>query len=142
MNKVLNKFHKLGVLTEQSLQEYFNGVLSVDKKIKEILESIGLSRNVNQFDRDKFKVWTEIWQMPEDILSYACTLAVGKDQPMQYLASVISTFHDKNIKTVDDAKKSFDIIAPKAQKSNFSTGRSYTKEEMNALFQSIDEIEV
>ncbi len=142
MNKLLVKFHKLGILTENSLAEYFSGVLAVDKKIKDILESIGLSRNVNQYDRDKYKIWTEVWTMPEDVISYACTLACGKEQPMQYLASIISSFHDKNIKTVEDAKNSNLIANPKTKKANFSTGRSYSKEEMNALFQSIDEIEV
>lgn len=142
MSKILNKFHKLGILTEKSLQEYFDSVLVVDKKIKEILETIGLSRNVNQYDRDKYKVWTELWNLDDELISYATTLAVGKEQPMQYLSSIISTYHDKNIKTVEDAKKSFEIINPKSNKSNFSTGRSYTKEEMNALFQSIDEVEV
>lgn len=142
MNKVLAKFHKLGILTEKSLDEYFNSVLVVDKKIKGILESIGLSRNVNQFDRDKYKIWKEVWNFSDEIIDYACTLAVGKEQPMQYLASILANFHDKRIQTLEDAKNSFDIVNPKQKHSNFSTGRSYTKEEMNALFQSIDEIEV
>ncbi len=142
MNKVLEKFHKLGILTEKSLAEYFNEVLSVDKKIKELLENIGLSRNVNQFDRDKYKIWKEVWKLPEDVIDYACTLAVGKEQPMQYLSSILSTFHDKNIKTVEDAKNSFNILSKTENKSNFSTGRTYSKEEMNALFQSIEEIEI
>ncbi len=142
MNRALSKFHKMGILSEQSLAQYFDEVLAVDKKIKSLLEAIGLSRNVNQFDRDKFKVWTEIWNMPQEILDYACTLAVGKEQPMQYLSSIISTFHDKNIRTIEDAKNSFDIIAPKSQTSNFSTRRNYTKDEMNSLFQSIEEVEV
>lgn len=142
MNKILEKFKKLGILTEKSLQEYFNEVLSVDKKIKTILENIGLSRNVNQFDRDKFKIWTDIWKIPEDILDYACTLATGKDQPMQYLSSILSSLHDKNINTLEDAKNSFNIIGTKENKSNFSTGRSYSKEEMSALIQSIEEIDI
>lgn len=142
MNKVLIKFQKLGILTEQSLAQYFNEVLSVDKQIKSLLENIGLSRNVNQFDRDKFKVWTEIWKLPQDIIDYACTLAIGKDQPMQYLSSILSSFHDKNITTIEDAKNSFNIVATKSEKSNFSTGRSYSKEDMNALMQSIEEIEI
>lgn len=142
MSKVLEKFHKLGILTENSLAEYFNEVLVVDKKIKTILENIGLSRNVNQFDRDKYKIWKEIWKMPDEIIGYACTLAVGKDQPMQYLAGILATLHDKNITTLEDAKNSYNIISPKSTtKSNF-TGRQYSKEEMNALFQSIDEIEI
>ena len=143
MDKVLHKFHKLGILTDKALNEYFADVLSVDKRIKAILENVGLSRNANQFDRDKYKIWKEVWALPDDVIDYACTLAIGKDQPMQYLSSILSSFHDKNIRNVEDAKNSFDIISPKsANKSNFSTGRSYTKEEMNALFQSIDDIEI
>ncbi|MBP3619992.1 MAG: DnaD domain protein [Clostridia bacterium] len=143
MHKVLSKFQKMGILSEQSLAEYMQDVLAVDKKIKTVLENIGLSRNVNQFDRDKFRVWTENWHLPQDVIDYACTLAIGKDQPMQYLSGILSSFHDKNITTLEDAKNSFDIVSTKSQnKTNFSTGRSYSKEEMNALFQSIEEIEI
>lgn len=142
MNKVLEKFHKLGILTEKSLAEYFNEVLAVDKQIKDILEKIGLSRNVNQFDRDKYRIWKDVWKLPDDVIDYACTISTGKEQPMQYLSSILSTFHDKNIKTVEEAKNSFNILSKTENKSNFSTGRSYSKEEMNALFQSIDEIEI
>lgn len=142
MNKVLEKFHKLGILTEKSLAEYFNEVLAVDKQIKDILEKIGLSRNVNQFDRDKYRIWKDVWKLPDAVIDYACTLSTGKEQPMQYLSSILSTFHDKNIKTIEEAKNSFNILSKTENKSNFSTGRSYSKEEMNALFQSIDEIEI
>ena len=142
MDKVLAKFYKLGILSEESLQEYFNSVLSVDKKIKTILESIGLSRNVNQFDRDKYKIWTEVWNMPDDLIEYAVNLAVGKEQPMQYLAALLSSFHDKNIRTVEDAKNSSQIVSTKTKTKKFNNERDYTKEEMNALFQSIEEIEV
>lgn len=143
MNRLLEKFHKLGILTETSLAEYFGEVLSVDKKIKEILESIGLSRNVNQFDRDKYKVWKEIWHFSDELIDYACTLSIGKDQPMQYLSSVLSSFHDKKISTVEDAKQSFDIINTKqAETKQYKQGRNYTKEEMNSVIQSIEEVEV
>ena len=142
MDKVLAKFYKLGILSEESLQEYFNSVLSVDKKIKTILESIGLSRNVNQYDRDKYKIWTEVWNMPDELIEYAVNLAVGKEQPMQYLAALLSSFHDKNIRTVEDAKNSSQIVSTKNKTKKFNNERDYTKEEMNALFQSIEEIEV
>lgn len=142
MDKVLTKFHKMGILSEESLAQYFDEVLSVDKKIKTILESIGLSRNVNQYDRDKYKIWTQVWNFDDELLSYACTLAVGKEQPMQYLSSILSSFHDKNIRNVEDAKNSFDIINPKAKNKSFESQRTYTKEEMNSLYQSIEEIEI
>ncbi len=142
MDIILNKFQKLGVLSQESLAQYFNEVLSVDKKIKEILQSIGLSRNPNQYDREKYKVWKNVWNMPDDVIEYACTQALGKEQPMQYLSSILSNLHDKNIRTLEDTKHSFEIVKPKSQKANFSSGHSYTKEEMNSLFQSIEEIEI
>ncbi len=141
MDNVLAKFNKLGIISEQSLNEYFNSVLAVDKKIKQILEKIGLSRNVNQFDRDKFKVWTDAWALPEDVIDYACTLALGKEQPMQYLSTILSSYHDKGIKTVNEAK-SANISQQKPNTKKFNNERDYTREEMNALFQSIEEIEV
>lgn len=139
LDKVLAKFHKLGILSMPSLNEYLNGVLSVDKKIKEILEAIGLSRNVNQFDRDKYKIWTETWLLPDDVIAYGATLASKKEQPMQYLNIVLSSFHDKNIKTLEDAKNAKQIVTSGSKMTNKHT---YSREEMNALFQSIDEIEV
>ena len=132
----------MGILSEESLAQYFDEVLSVDKKIKTILESIGLSRNVNQYDRDKYKIWTQVWNFDDELLSYACTLAVGKEQPMQYLSSILTSFHDKNIRKVEDAKNSFDITNPKAKNKSFESQRTYTKEEMNSLYQSIEEIEI
>lgn len=142
MNKLLEKLHKLGILTEKSLAEYFGEVLAVDRKIKGLLESIGLSRNVNQFDRDKYRIWKDVWKFSDDIIDYACTLSVGKEQPMQYLSGVLSSFHDKNISNVEDAKNSYNIISSKSNKSSFSSKRDYSKEEMNALIQSIEEIEI
>lgn len=142
MDRVLAKFHKMGILSENALAEYFDEVLVKDKKIKAILESVGLSRNVNQYDRDKYKIWKDVWLFSDELVEYACSLAVGKDQPMQYLSTILASFNDKNIKTIEDAKTSFNIVSPKEKKSSFSTGRSYTKEEANSLFQSIDEIEI
>jgi len=142
MNRLLDKFHKLGILTEKSLAEYFGEVLTVDKKIKNILEKIGLSRNVNQFDRDKYKVWKEIWQLSDELIDYGCTLALGKDQPMQYLSSILASFHDKRITRIEEAKQSFDIVSSSTKKQAYSSERTHTKEEVKTLFQSIQEVEI
>ena len=142
MDKVLAKFHKMGILSMQSLNEYFDDVLSVDKKIKNILEEIGLSRHVNQFDRDKYKIWTESWHLPDDVIEYASSIAKGKDQPMQYLATILSTYHDKNIKTVEEAEDAFQIAKTKSEEKKENNKRSYSRDEMNAVFQSIEEIDV
>ena len=61
---------------------------------------------------------------------------------MQYLATILSTYHDKNIKTVEEAKDAFQIAKTKSEEKKENNKRSYSRDEMNAVFQSIEEIDV
>ena len=142
MDKTITKFYKLGILSCSALKEYMHEVVSTDEQIKKILDSLGLSRNVNYIDRENYKTWKENWNMSDDLISYATTLAKGKDSPLKYLSRCLSDWHEKGIKTVEEAKKTAPLSQSiKSQNQNF-TGRSYSKEEINALFQSIDEVDV
>ena len=142
MDKTIAKFYKLGVLSSQALKEYMDGILSIDDNIKVILTSLGISRNVNYIDRENYKTWKENWAISDELLSHACSLAKGKDNPIKYLSRVLADWHDKGIKTIEEAKNTSPIVETvKSNNSNF-TGRSYTREELNALFQSIDEVEI
>ncbi len=142
MDKTVGKFYKLGVLTLDALNQHLNSVFKIDAEIQSILVTFGLSRNVNYIDRENYKTWTENWKMPSDLIGYAVTLAKGKDSPMKYLSRVLSDWHTKGIVTVEEAKKTTPLEnSTPAKKQNF-TGRSYTREQMNALFQSIDDIEI
>lgn len=141
MDKIVLKFHKLGILSSNALKEYIEGVVKEDDKIKKIIETLGLSRNVNYIDRENYKTWSENWKMSEELISHAASLAKGKQNPMKYLSRVLSDWQEKGIKTVEEAKKTSPLTENTAPKENF-TGRSYSREELNAFFQSIDEIEV
>ena len=61
---------------------------------------------------------------------------------MKYLSRVLSDWHTKGITTIEEAKKTTPLSSTiEKPKQNF-TGRSYTREQMNAIFQSIDDIEI
>ena len=143
MNKTVNKFYKLGILTQEALAEFLNGVIKEDEEIKAILQKLNIERSVNYLDRENYKTWTDSWQMPSELIAYGVELANGKDSPLKYLSRVLSDWHTKGIKTVEDAKKTAPLgaIVTSKPKQNF-TGRSYTKGQLNALFQSIDDIEI
>ena len=144
MDKAISKFFKLGLLSVSAFEEYMNEILAQDKKIKQILEDLGIARNVNYVDRENYKTWTENWKISDDLISYAITLAKGKDNPLKYISRVLADWHEKGIKTVDEAKNSTPVYnsnSDSKQKQSF-TGRSYSNEELNAFFQSIDEIDV
>lgn len=144
MNQTVNKFFKLGILTTDAFGEYMYEILSTDKNIQNILTTLEINRNVNYLDRENYKTWKENWKIDDCLIEYATTLAKGKDSPLKYLNRVLADWHEKGIKTIDEAKNTTPISTSKEQstnKKNF-TGRSYTNNQLNALFQSIDEIDI
>ena len=138
LNDKIQKFHKLGILTSDALHCYLDEILSTDKEISEILSKLGIVRKVNYLDRELYKTWKQSWQISSQLIDYACTLATGK--PMQYLNTILSTWHQQKIQSVEEAKK----FKPQTQPASTPSiqGRSYKKEELDALIQSIDEVEI
>ena len=59
---------------------------------------------------------------------------------MQYLNRVLSSWHDNDIKTLESAQK-FTLPTATA-KTEPLKGRSYSRDELNALIQSVDEVEI
>lgn len=144
MDTAVNKFYKLGILSLDAFNQYMGDIIADDNKIKEILLNLGINRSVTSYDRNNYKIWTNDWKIRQELIDYAVSLAKGKDSPLKYLSRILADWRDKGIKNVDEAKSTTPLsVAENSQKpkSNFS-GRSYSKDELNALFQSIDEIDV
>ncbi|MBQ9790726.1 MAG: DnaD domain protein [Clostridia bacterium] len=147
MNTVVQKFFKLGLVSIDAINEYLEEVIATDNIIKNILETVGLSRSVSAYDRDLFKTWSDTWNLPVDVIMLASCSAKEKVQPIIYLNKLLSSLHLKNITTLDAAKSEIDNFAkstsfkPSESKPKIET-REYTSTELNALFDSLDDIEV
>ena len=141
MDKSVAKFYKLGLLTDDAFNEYMGNLISIDEKIQLLLDKMDVCRVVNFIDRENYKTWTENWKLGEDIIEYAASLAKGKDNPVKYLSKVLADYHEKGINNIEEAKKTSPVEYVKENKKNFK-GRSYSSTQLNALFQSIDEVDV
>ena len=145
MDKQILKFYKLGITNTQSLNEYFDEILNFEAQIKQILENLGLNRNVNNMDRDFYRNWKDNWKMSNELIDYATSLANGKTQPLVFMNKILSTWHEKNITDVENAKlcevKQDKKETSKTNKSNYEN-RTYTNEEINSLFTNLEEIEI
>lgn len=146
MNIQIQKFYKLGIVSVDSLNEYLNQIIMQDDEIKQIIEKLGQTRNVNNFDRECYDNWKNNWQMPTELIYFATTYANGKPQPMKYMNKILSTWHTKNITNIEDAKKCEDTPETTKQTQNKTQKdykeRSYTKEEISSLFTSLEEIDI
>ncbi|MBE7074612.1 MAG: hypothetical protein E7376_01350 [Clostridiales bacterium] len=145
MDNVINKFYKLGIITADALNQYFENILLADNQIKEILDALGIVRNVNKFDRDFYKTWTEEWQMPSALINEATFLSKDKFNPMQHLNKLLSLWHNNNVKTIEESKKYVLDNAsyqPKQKVTNNQKNREYSKNELGALFDNLEEVEL
>ena len=141
MDKQILKFFKLGIVTVDALNSYFNDVLDTENKIKEILIKLGTDRNVNNIDREFYKNWMQMG-ISDELLDLACELAKGKPKAISYANKLICSWHEDGVKTVKDAKEH----APKNISNKKTTrnydNREYTIQEINSLFTNLDEVEI
>ncbi len=137
-NNIILKLFKLGIVTSESYLNYMRDNLAVDEKIKAVLSSLGLNRNVNNMDRNFFKIWTEDWGFNEEIILYGASLSAGKLNSLQYLNKILSNWNNEGLKTIDKVKSS---AVEKPEKQDF-IHNNYTKEQISSFLLNLDEVEV
>ena len=141
LDSTVLKLYKRGIVSMEAIEEYMQELISLDKEIKEILEKLGISRMVTNQDRTYYKTWKQDWNLSSELIAHGVEMSAGKFQPLQYLNKLLSNWHTNSVKTLDEAKNY--IIPEKApEKVSKNKGRSYKKEELDALFDSLEEIEL
>jgi DnaD/phage-associated family protein len=145
MDKLVNKLHKLGLITLQSINEYISEQYQTEKFLQKVLETAGLSRQVNHYDRSNYNLWGNIWGISDELILFAAGQCRDYYNPLKNLHSLLSYYKNNNILTVDKAKKvNAGAVLGKAQKDdkNGFVKREYTAEELNAMFTSIEDYEI
>ena len=144
MNTIVQKFYKLGLVSAESIEQYISSVIKLDEYIKLVLDKVGLVRSVSSYDRDFYKTWTNNWGFSHENIMQVSEVAKGKMNPISYLNKMLSSLNEQNIKSEADIEKYLKSVSTektKLDKPDFST-RNYSSEEMNALFDSLDDIEI
>lgn len=151
VNTTINQFYKLGLITKESIENYLDALKEKDHAIAKILEKLGIIRSVNKFDREYYNTWLFNWQINEEVLEYAIFQSKDKVSPMQFLNKLLSVYHTKNIKTAEEAKKeNINFVnnsyakstTTKSTMAKRAEGHTYSKEDLNSLFTSINEVEI
>ena len=137
-NNIILKLFKLGIVNVSSYMQYLNDNLAVDDKIKEVLSGLNLTRNVNNMDRNFYRVWTEDWGFEHSVIMYAVTLSKDKANAVQYLNKILSNWNGQGIKTLDKAQQTKVELA----QDNSFIHNQYSKEQIASLISNLDEVEV
>ena len=144
MNTVVHKFFKLGLISLESIEQYISGIIKSDEEIKNLLDGVGLVRSVSNLDREFFKTWTNNWGFSNEQILQVSEVAKGKSNPMTYLNKILSTLNERNIKTEKEIAGYIKSVSAGTQKTEQTeiSSRNYSAEEMNAVFASLEDVEI
>lgn len=145
MNAAVDKFRRAGLVTDEAIAQHVGRLSESDGIIKTLLDTLGLLRQVTAADRASYKTWSETWDMPDELILFAAEKSRGATSPVQYLNRILSDWKAKGIKT---------LAAAKAEAAKFESGtgkpdapakqgiykHEYTKEQLDALFDDIDNL--
>ena len=71
-------------------------------------------------------------------------LSKDKNSPMQYLNKILSLWHTNGVKTIEDAQKHTlnETPSQKPKVTQNYANRDYSKTDLNALFDNLEEVEL
>lgn len=145
MNTIVQKFYKLGLVSTESLTKYISSIIEADEKIKTVIDALGLVRSVSSIDRDFYKTWTQNWNFSNEQILAVCEVAKGKANPVSYLNKVLSSLNAEGLHDTEKIKAKLknytgDLSFKKPDR-NFME-HTYTKEELDAVYDSLDDVEI
>lgn len=143
-NGVILSMHKNGIVTSSAIDEHLSEMVRSDSDIKDVLNLMGITREVNSQDRSLYKIWLYDWKLSLDLIKYGASLSKGTYLPMQYLNKVLSEYVAKEIKTIEEAKKLATSTNVKQESDNKKSAqkKDYSKKELDSLFDNIFEVEL
>ena len=96
MDELIGKLVSLGVVSADSIISYMENEAREQEFAGEVLKAAGISRRVNNWDRECLRNWRS-WNFSDEMILKAAETAVGKASPMPYITSVLSSWKSKGI---------------------------------------------
>ena len=99
------------------------------------------------FGQTYFKAWTKNWNFSLEQILEISKSAEGKINPMSYLNKILADMFAKGIKEDAEIKKYLKSYAKSetsksTTKQNDFESRTYSQEELSAVFDSLDDVEI
>ena len=137
-NATVEKFYKQGLITADDIGEFLGEAVRRDADIREALEKAGVTRPVTSRDRDSYRTWTYSWKIDRDVVLYAASLAAGNASPVSYMNAILGGWHNAGVTSLEGAKKFGATRASAARETAATVTKTYTSEQLNAMFDSLN----
>lgn len=96
-----------GIITFDSIAEYFRAIVEDNNTIKQILETMGIpKKHVTAWDRNNYKTW-KLWNFTDEMILKAAELSSGKNNPIPYLNAILGQWKNLGIYSVEQIPDRF-----------------------------------
>lgn len=100
MDELIKKLYSLGVISSDSIVIYMQNEAQEQTFLSEVLKTCGLTRRVNNWDKECLKNWRS-WNFSDEMILKAAFLSQGKASPIPYITSILSSWKSQNIFSPD-----------------------------------------
>ena len=145
MDDYIQKFYKLGIISESSLLQYLEDIKVKDEKIYKIFELLGLTKKVRQTERAMYDIWTKEWKLDDELIKYSINLSIGKDNPIMYMNKILSNYHENKIFNMEDLKSNekFYVLNQNTNKGYQNLEiTNYTQEEIISMMDNLKDVKI
>ncbi|MDY4186287.1 MAG: DnaD domain protein [Candidatus Borkfalkiaceae bacterium] len=142
LDEQINRLYDRGLITLSAIADYVKNAAKLDEFIRELFGVCTVNRRPTDWDRQTVSTWQN-WGFSDEMIKRAVALSVGTARPMVYTNAILSDWKSKGIFTPDKipAPEAGGAAQSKNKTVHFENEREYTKEQLDSLVQSIDDIE-
>lgn len=155
MDETVKNLYKQGLVTQSAIASYLKKRGLDEEFIKDIFALTGEDRKPNEWDRKTLAAWRE-WGFSDDMIKAAAPFAAGKSSPMVYINAILGDWKSKGIFSPDKIPEEKQSVKQNSGKNNgvgayidgdtiksaeFKLARTYTKAELDALIDDIENVD-
>lgn len=147
MDDLVKRFHRKGLLSTESINDYIQREIQIDKKIAEVLEvatSGEITAFISQTDRNLYKTFST-WGFDHEAIMVAAKYAVGTAFPMSYLSNRLAALKNQgifDIAGINNFLSSQTSTSKKPRNDNDDVLGGLTREQINATLLDLETINI
>lgn len=143
LDEQISRLYDRGLITLSSIADYVKNAARLDEFIRELFTLCSVNRRPTDWDRQTVSAWQN-WGFSDEMIKRAVSLSAETSRPLVYTNSVLSDWKSKGILTPEKipvTPYSAKSAEPSGKTIHFENERKYTKEQLDSLVKSIDEID-
>ena len=96
MDALIRRLYGAGVVSAESIVVYFESEAAEQAFAAKVLRACGMTRRPNDWDRDCLATWRG-WGFSDEMILLAASRAQGKNSPLPYITSVLSSWKSEGV---------------------------------------------